>query len=88
LGDTAVVTLAAVLAFALAPPAKPFVDGISSPRLWAGLQQRLLPQEKWFGLIGDARRARLTTPSAADITTGSVLLPTRASSPAPASSQQ
>jgi hypothetical protein len=78
LGDTAVVTVAAVLAFALAPPAKPFIDGISSPRLWVGLQHRLLPQHKWFGLIGDTRRA--DEPSS-DITTGSVALPATAPKP-------
>lgn len=76
LGDTAVVTLACVVAFALAPPARSFVDGISSPRLWVGLQHRLLPQDKWFGLIGDLTRAEAPPPSS-DITTGSVILPAR-----------
>jgi hypothetical protein len=76
LGDTAVVALAAVAAFALAPPARSFVDGISSPRLWVGLEHRLLPRDKWFGLIGDPRRAQ-SAPPASDITTGSVILPMR-----------
>jgi hypothetical protein len=83
LGDTAVVTLACVVAFALAPPARSFVDGISSPRLWVGLQHRLLPRDKWFGLIGDPSRAEALPTS--DITTGSVVLPARAPAAAPAS---
>jgi len=52
LGDSAVVAIAAALLFALTPPAKPFVEGIASRELWAGLQQRLLPENKWFGLVG------------------------------------
>ena len=50
-GDSAVVAILAALLFTMTPPAKPFVDGITSRELWAGLQQRLLPQEKWFGLV-------------------------------------
>ncbi len=62
LGDTAVVAIAAALLFTLTPPAKPFVDGISSRQLWADLHQRLLPEDKWFGLVG---------PLAAEAQTGS-----------------
>ena len=50
LGESAVVAGLAVLAFMATPPAKPFVDGITSQQLWAGLQSRLLPQQHWFGI--------------------------------------
>ena len=45
-------TLTLIL-FLLAPPSKPFVDGVSSSQLWASLQRRLLPEDTWFGMFGD-----------------------------------
>jgi len=45
---------AIVLFFAPSPTA--FVDGITSRDLWAGLHQRLLPQDRWFGVVGDGGR--------------------------------
>jgi hypothetical protein len=56
-GDSAVVAALTAIAFWAAPPSKPFVDGITSRQLWAGLQHRLLPQDKWFGVIPDYRGA-------------------------------
>ncbi|HXF53738.1 MAG TPA: metal-dependent hydrolase [Hyphomicrobiaceae bacterium] len=82
LGDSAVVALACVLAFALSPPARPFIDGITSPRLWVGLQHRLLPRDRWFGVFGEPSRAE---GPASDIVTGSVILPARAPAGEPAS---
>jgi hypothetical protein len=41
---------ATVLAFMITPPLQSFVDGIASRALWSGLQHRLLPQDKWFGV--------------------------------------
>lgn len=35
----------------LSPSTKMFVDGVSSRDLWTGLEQRLLPQDKWFGVF-------------------------------------
>jgi membrane-bound metal-dependent hydrolase YbcI (DUF457 family) len=49
-GQTAAMALATVLALAITPPTKMFVDHITSRTLWSGLQQRLLPQDRWFGL--------------------------------------
>ena len=53
--DSGVVAAACVLAFLAAPPAKDFVDGISSRQMWAGLNNRLLPHDKWFGIWADPR---------------------------------
>ena len=47
-GGLAVLTVA--LAF-VTPSTQAFVDHITSRDMWAGLHERLLPQEKWFGLI-------------------------------------
>jgi hypothetical protein len=53
LGHSALMALATAGLFYLTPPSRTFVDGISSPALWSGLKQQLLPRDKWFGLIGD-----------------------------------
>lgn len=81
-GDSAAVGAAALIAFAITPPATPFVEGITSPKLWAGLQQRLLPQDqKWFGVpVGPKLGLRAAEPSA-DITTGSIKRDATAPSP-------
>ena len=49
-GQTSFMAIAAVLAFLLSPPIKTFLNGITSPALWSGLHQRLLPHDKWFGV--------------------------------------
>jgi hypothetical protein len=51
-GDSMTVAALTVIAFLLAPPSETFVKGMTSPQLWSGLHQRLLPQDKWFGVIG------------------------------------
>jgi hypothetical protein len=51
-GESATVATLAIILFLLAPPSKPFVEGISSKQLWSGLQQRLLPRDDWFGVWG------------------------------------
>lgn len=59
----------------VAPPATPFFEAISQPTLWSGLNERLLPQGKWFGVIGGRPVAAAeSSPSsgASDITTGSL----------------
>ncbi len=50
-GDTALVAVLTVIAFLLTPPSSTFINGITSQDLWSGLHQKLLPQEKWFGLF-------------------------------------
>jgi hypothetical protein len=49
LGHSAVMAVATVLAFAVTPPPKTFFDSITSRTLWTGLNQRLVPQDDWFG---------------------------------------
>lgn len=51
-GDSATVAALTVILFLLAPPSKPFIEGISSKQLWSGLQDRLLPRDDWFGVWG------------------------------------
>jgi membrane-bound metal-dependent hydrolase YbcI (DUF457 family) len=63
----AAATAAAVM---VSPPTKMFVDGVSSKSLWAGLQSRLLPSDKWFGLVNAHPIASAQKTS--DITTGSI----------------
>ena len=45
------------------PPSRPFIETITSRDLWAGLNQRLLPQNQWFGgmawLRDDARGGKV-----------------------------
>lgn len=70
-GHSAAMAIAAALALYASPPTETFVQTVASRSLWTELQQRLLPDEKWFGLID--RHGRLATSGAgADITTGSL----------------
>lgn len=52
---SAAMAIATALALYMTPPAKTFVDGITQRALWAGLNQRLLPEGKWFGIIPASR---------------------------------
>jgi hypothetical protein len=49
----------------LAPPLKTFVDGVTSRSLWSALQQRLLPQDNWFGVDWRQLARRPSLPSTA-----------------------
>ncbi len=74
-GESATIATLAVILFLLAPPSKPFVEGISSKQLWSGLHDRLLPRDDWFGVLGkDGIRIgrRNNQSSDASITTGSI----------------
>lgn len=51
LGHSAMMAAATAAALMLTPPTRMFVDGLSSQQLWAGLHSRLLPKDKWFGLV-------------------------------------
>lgn len=75
LGESALVAGLAVLAFVVTPPAKIFVDGITSKRMWHELQARLLPKDHWFGIDIDAYRSHSVgaVPSGvSDLATGSI----------------
>ncbi len=89
LGETAVVAMATVAAFAFTPPAKTFVNGILSRDMWTSLQQKLLPKDQtWFRVIQLAEEpiapegaqvradgSALPSSSPALITTGSIPAP-------------
>jgi membrane-bound metal-dependent hydrolase YbcI (DUF457 family) len=48
-GHSGVMAVATVLMFLATPPARTFLDSITSRTLWVGLNQRLLPEgNKWF----------------------------------------
>jgi hypothetical protein len=64
--------VATALALLVSPPTKTFVDGISSPSLWAGLQHRLLPEHKWFGFVPSVRQMAEPIEASSDLTTGSI----------------
>jgi hypothetical protein len=49
-GQSASMAVATVLVFLMTPPTKMFFDSFTSRGLWTGLQQRMLPQDKWFGV--------------------------------------
>jgi hypothetical protein len=65
---------AAVGIISIAPPTKTFMDGMASRNLWAGLNQRLLPEDKWFGILDRHRGlAKVgTTSDQSGVTTGSI----------------
>lgn len=77
----AVATFAAI---AITPSTRTFFEGVTQRELWSELNQKLLPRDKWFGVIPAPYLARLhTSRQGADITTGS-LPPTGTPEPAPA----
>jgi hypothetical protein len=70
---TAAMVAALALAIWASPSTTTFVQGMSSAKMWAGLQHRLLPEERWFG----AFRVHLADAKVppAPITTGSLPAP-------------
>jgi hypothetical protein len=67
----------------MTPSITTFYDGITSRPMWSALNQRLLPQEKWFGVIGPRSQVAVTpAPAGGAIpqTTGSI--PETATQPA------
>lgn len=67
--------VAAIGALFAAPSTQTFVEGITQRELWAGLNQRMLPQDKWFGLIPTTRYVSIRSGNSgrgADITTGTL----------------
>ena len=72
-GHTAAMLAATVLLAFVAPSPATFLNGVSERSLWAELQQRMLPRDKWFGVFSPEQLVRHGPPSqGADITTGSL----------------
>ncbi len=45
----------------ISPPTQTFTQGMSSTNMWAGLNQRLLPENGWFGILNVP--AKMATPA-------------------------
>jgi membrane-bound metal-dependent hydrolase YbcI (DUF457 family) len=56
-------TVAAVALLFFTPSITTFYDGITSRPMWASLHQRLLPQDRWFGVIVDRGRLAAAPPA-------------------------
>jgi hypothetical protein len=86
LGHSAAMAVATVLVFAVTPPPGRFLETITSQALWTGLNQKLLPQSKWFtGMAwlierGPSSKSEVKPQVADPIATGSI---TPAPQPAP-----
>lgn len=91
---TAAMVAATVAAVMLTPSTRTFVEGISQRSLWAGLNERFLPRDKWFGIIPApylaARSAAREHEQSSGITTGSLPAgaPVTEPSPAPVSATE
>jgi hypothetical protein len=72
LGDSIIVAVTAAVLFAMTPSPNAFLTGLTSPKLWTGLQQRLLPQQKWFGVLAGPGWLAADSRAASPITTGSL----------------
>lgn len=69
-GASAAMAGAVALALYVSPPIQVFMQGMSSKSMWTGLQQRMLPGGKWFGVLDTRRLARQQQDG---ITTGSIV---------------
>lgn len=63
---------ALALAVWLAPSPATFVAGLSSRDMWAGLNEQLLPKERWFGLVKLPSLMAETPSPPSSITTGAI----------------
>jgi hypothetical protein len=83
---SAAMAVAAVLLLLLTPSISVFYEGITSRQMWTSLHQRLLPQDRWFGVVMDRQVATMPQPtgSAMPQTTGSLPTPPAAGANPPA----
>lgn len=65
----AAATLAAIV---ISPPTNTFVEGLESRNLWSGLERRLFPTDRWFGLVDAPYFASRNDKTTAGVTTGSI----------------
>jgi LexA-binding, inner membrane-associated putative hydrolase len=63
---------ATVAAIMVSPHTNTFVEGLSSHNMWTGLQRRLLPTDKWFGLVETPHFAARKHDAGNGIMTGSI----------------
>lgn len=79
---TGSMVVALAVAVWLAPSPSAFVAGLSSRDMWAGLNERLLPRESWFGLVRTTPSAIAGSPEQGqDITTGAIPAKTQDTAP-------
>jgi hypothetical protein len=64
--------IACVLLILLLPPISTFADGIASRSMWAGLHERLLPHDTWFGIFAERGRLAASSAEPSATTTGSL----------------
>jgi hypothetical protein len=69
---TSAMVVAGVLLFLIVPSTHTFVDGISSRSMWAGLEQRLMPKDHWFGVFAERGRLAAVPAEASEESTGSL----------------
>ena len=74
---SAAMAVAAVVLLLLTPSISMFYEGITSRQMWTSLHQRLLPQDRWFGVVIDRQVATVPPSAGAAIpqTTGSLPTP-------------
>lgn len=73
---TTAMAAATAMALYVAPSPQTFVNGMSSKNMWTGLQQRMLPNGKWFGVIDPAQIASSAkSEEGQDLVTGSIPAP-------------
>ena len=68
--------VAAVALLLLTPSIGVFDEGITSAAMWTSLHQRLLPQDRWFGVVIDRQVATVPPPASAAIPQTKGPLPT------------
>ncbi len=59
-------------AIVVSPSTHSFVNGLASRSLWSGLEQRLLPPDKWFGVVDMRDIAWWRDDVSTGVTTGSI----------------
>lgn len=64
--------VAGVLMVLVAPSIMTFADGISSRSMWAGLQQRLLPDDGWFQKLAEQHRLAKSPAKDDQLMTGTI----------------
>ncbi|WP_291164843.1 metal-dependent hydrolase [Hyphomicrobium sp.] len=72
LGASLAMAGATAAAIMISPQTTTFVDGLSSHSMWTGLQQRMLPTDKWFGIVQGPHFASSKPDSESGITTSSI----------------